>query len=196
MAERAVVEAARNALASSMPTGSTLPVRLCLRSLMKVSVIARDFGDRAVQPHRGVDAVRQQIAGDAAAGHGDVEPPQAFAALRQVASRWSSPAGTSRGSGRCARACLRRSAAWQRDGGHAAVVVPDHVGHAGLLDRRRPSPRASAAFAPSGFSHITILPALAAAMAISACVSLGLAMSIRSMSLRSTSLRQSVSIDS
>ena len=55
---------------------------------------------------------------------------------------------------------------------------------------------ASAALRPSGFSHITILPAFAAAMAISGWVSLGLAMSMRSMSLRSTSVRQSVSIDS
>jgi hypothetical protein len=54
----------------------------------------------------------------------------------------------------------------------------------------------SAAVRASGFSHITILPARAAATAISACVSLGLAMSITSMSLRSTSFRQSVSIDS
>jgi hypothetical protein len=51
----------------------------------------------------------------------------------------------------------------------------------------------SAALRPSGFSHITILPACAAAIAISACVSLGLAMSMRSMSLRSVSLRQSLS---
>ena len=43
---------------------------------------------------------------------------------------------------------------------------------------------------------MTILPASAAAMAISAWVSLGLAISIRSMSLRATSLRQSVSVDS
>ena len=67
-----------------MPTGSTLPVRLCLRSLMNVSVIAVTFADRAVQPERGVDAVREQIAGDAAAGDADVEAPQALAALRQV----------------------------------------------------------------------------------------------------------------
>ena len=44
----------------------------------------RDFGDRAVQPERRVDAVRQQIAGDAAAGDADVQPPQPLAALRQV----------------------------------------------------------------------------------------------------------------
>ena len=55
-----------------------------MRLLMKVSVIGGDFVDAAVQPHRGVDAVRQQIAGDAAAGHGHVQPPEAFAALRQV----------------------------------------------------------------------------------------------------------------
>ena len=52
---------------------------------------------------------------------------------------------------------------------------------------------ASAAFRPSGFSHITILPARAAAIAISRCVSFGLAMSMTSMSLRSISVRQSVS---
>ena len=43
----------RNAQASSIPTGSTLPVRLCLRSLMKVSVMAQTeviepFNQRAV----------------------------------------------------------------------------------------------------------------------------------------------------
>ena len=48
----------------------------------------------------------------------------------------------------------------------------------------------------SGFSLLTILPAAAAAMAISAWVSFGLAMSIRSMSSRATSARQSVSVDS
>ena len=46
---------------------------------------------------------------------------------------------------------------------------------------------------PSGFSNITILPASAAAIAISMCVSFGLAMSTRSMSFRATNLRQSVS---
>src|SRR3984957_6414294 len=53
----------------------------------------------------------------------------------------------------------------------------------------------SAALRPNGFSHITILPASAAAMAISAWVSFGLAMSMRSISFRATSLRQSVSND-
>jgi hypothetical protein len=57
-------------------------------------------------------------------------------------------------------------------------------------------PSASAAVRASGFSHMTIFPARAAAIAISAWVSFGLAMSIRSMSFRSTSLRQSFSTDS
>src|SRR5260370_12380244 len=54
----------------------------------------------------------------------------------------------------------------------------------------------SGALRPSGFSHITILPAFAAAIAISAWVSLGLAMSIRSISGDATTLRQSLSTDS
>ena len=51
--KRAVVKAAQEAQASSMPTGSTLPVKLCLRSLINVSVIAdteliEPFSQRAV----------------------------------------------------------------------------------------------------------------------------------------------------
>ena len=44
----------------------------------------RDLGDRAIQPQRHVDVVGQQVAGHAAARDGVVQPPQAFAALRQV----------------------------------------------------------------------------------------------------------------
>src|SRR3984957_20734839 len=51
----------------------------------------------------------------------------------------------------------------------------------------------SCALRPRGFSHITILPAFAAATAISRCVSFGLAMSIRSISGDSTIFRQCVS---
>src|SRR5271165_1754809 len=53
----------------------------------------------------------------------------------------------------------------------------------------------SAALRPHGFSHIPILPASAAAVAISACVSFGLAMSLRSISFRAASLRRSVAND-
>ena len=83
----------------------------------------------------------------------------------------------------------------QHDGGHAAVVVPDHVGHVGGFHRIHHGfgffgVAAQRLFAEHHFAG------LAAAMAISAWVSLGLAISMMSMSLRSTSLRQSVSTDS
>src|SRR3982750_3417031 len=54
----------------------------------------------------------------------------------------------------------------------------------------------SAAVRPSGFSHMTILPAFAAAIAISAWVSFGLAISIRSTEGSSTRRRQSFTDDS
>ena len=69
-------------------------------------------------------------------------------------------------------------------------------GTSGLLDGLRPSPRLPAAFIASGFSHRIILPALAAAMAISLCMLFGVQISTASMSLRSSSFRQSVSTDS
>ena len=144
---------------------------------------AADRVDAAVEPHRRIDAVRQQVAGDAAAGNADIEPPEA---LRRPAAgpwRWSSPAGTWRGSGRSCRACLRRSAAWPASPPARGGSCTRPCWHARPSPPPRPSCCDSAAERPSGFSHITILPASAAAMAISMCVSLGLAMSIRSMSL-------------
>jgi hypothetical protein len=77
----------------------------------------------------------------------------------------------------------------------AAVVVPDGVEHAGLLDGLA-HVLASAALRASGFSHRIILPAAAAAMAISRWRSFGVQMSMASMSGRAMSLRQSVSMDS
>ena len=72
----------------------------------------------------------------------------------------------------------------QRDGGHAAVVVPDHVA------ARRPSPRPPPWLrlrrrcGPAASRTSPSCRPCAAAMAISACVSLGLAISIRSISVR------------
>ena len=86
-------------------------MRLCLRSLMNVSVMATTSIDAAVQPERGVDVVGEQIACYAAAGDGGVQTPEAFPALRQILRRWSSPAGTWCGSGRFGRGGLRRSGA-------------------------------------------------------------------------------------
>ena len=118
-----------------MPTFSTLPVMVCLRSLMKVSVMRGDLVDAAVEPEGGVDAMRQQVAGDAAAGHLDVEPPQARAALRQVLG--DRPVLQELGAvvEDAPEPALVDELLGQRDGRDAAVVVPDHVGHAGLLDR-------------------------------------------------------------
>src|SRR5579862_8998140 len=55
---------------------------------------------------------------------------------------------------------------------------------------------ASSRFRASGFSQRTILPAEAAAMAISACKLFGVAMSTTSTSLRSKTARQSVAVSS
>ena len=167
-----------------MPDGLDLAGQVVLALLDERLGHRRDFGDRPVQPQRRVDVVREQVAGDAAAGDGDVEAPQAFAALRQV--------GRDRPVLQELRAVVEDASELalvdelldHRDGGHAAVVVPDGVRHAGLLDRvghRLPLP---VAVRPSGFSHITILPAFAAAIAMSWCVSFGLAMSMTSMSFR------------
>ena len=142
-----------------MPTGSTLAGQRVLPLLDEGLGHRGDFGDRAVQPERGVDAVRQQIAGDAAAGDVDVQPPQPFAALRQVAR--------DRPVLQELRAVVKDAAQLafvdqlleQDDRRHAAVVVPDHVGDAGALRPPSTIACASAAFRPSGFSHITILPA-------------------------------------
>ncbi len=120
--------------ASSMPTFSTLPVRLCLRSLMKVSVMALTRGDAAVEPQGGVDAMGEQVAGDAAAGGGHVQPPESRPALRQV--RVDGPVLEELGAvvEDLAQPALVDQLLGQGDGGHAAIVVPDHVRHAGLLD--------------------------------------------------------------
>ena len=168
---------------------------VCLRSLMKVSVMAVTSIDAAVQPHGGVDAVRQQVAGHAAAGHVDVQAPQALAALRQVGR--DGPVLQKLGAvvEDLAQPPFVDQLLGQRHRRHAPVVVPDHVRHAGFLDRLRPCARIRRRCGPAASRTAPSCPACAAAMAISACVSLGLAISIRSISGRSTSLRQSVSMD-
>ena len=160
-------------------------------SVMAVTSAMGPFSQSAVSM-----AVRQQIAGDAAAGNGSIQPPQSFAALREILRDGPILEELRAVVEDAAEAAFVDQMLEQHHGRHAAVVVPDHVSDLRGLHGMRPSLSASAALRPSGFSHSTILPACAAAMAISACVSLGLAISIRSMSLRSTSLRQSVSTDS
>ena len=121
----------------------------------------------AVQPESRVDAMGEQIAGDAAARRRHVEPPQRRAALRQFGV--DRPVLQELGAimEDAAEPAVVDELLGQRDGRHAAIVVPHHVGDVAFST-------ASTIFSPSGpfiasgFSHRIILPACAAAMAISA----------------------------
>ena len=117
-----------------MPTGCTLPVAAWVRSLTKVSVMAVRLVDAAVDPERGVEAVGEEVAGDAGAGGLDVEAPGAGAALGDVGR--DGPVLQELGAVVVDAAELAGvdDLLDQGDGGHAAVVVADEVGDAGLLD--------------------------------------------------------------
>ena len=95
-----------------MPTFSTLPGEVVLALLDERLGHGRDVVDAAVEPEGRVDAVGEQVAGDAAAGRVHIEPPQPGAALRQV--RRDRPVLQELGAvvEDAARAGLRRSAAW------------------------------------------------------------------------------------
>jgi len=162
---------ARKRLASSMVTGSTFPVRLCLRLLMNVSVVA------VTSVMLPFSHMRYRCSGPAsrrsrAAGHGGVETPEAVAALRK---------------GGRDGPILKELGAIVEDAAEASFVdellASMTAGRAGRCTSmfRTPAastawtmPSVSAALRLSGFSQLTILPALAAAMAISAWVLLGL----------------------
>ena len=58
--------------------------QIVFAALMNVSVIAVTSSIGPFSHKRRVDVVRQQIARDAAAGNVDIQPPEAFAALRQI----------------------------------------------------------------------------------------------------------------
>jgi hypothetical protein len=146
-----------------------LPVSACIRSLTKVSVMA-DVADRTVEPHGGVDAVGQQVAGHAAEPAASTSSRQSGGAtlrdvlgdrpvLQEVGAVVEDPPQPPSSIN-----CLASVTA-----GHAAIVVPDHVGHARLFDGSAHL-LPSATFIASGFSHRIILPAWAAAMAISRAV--------------------------
>ena len=154
-----------------------------------------DGGDGAVEPEGRVDAVGQQVAGDARAGGRGVEPPERGAPLGEVGRDGPVLEEVRPVVEDPAEPALVDELLGERHGRGAPVVVPDGVGHAGRLDGLDHRASLDEVIA-SGFSQRTILPALAAAMAISACVSFGVQMSIASMSLRSMSFRQSVSTDS
>ena len=90
--------------------------------------------DAAVDPERGVEAVGEEVAGDAGAGGLDVEAPGAGAALGDVGG--DGPVLQELGAVVVDAAELAAvdHLLDEGDGGHAAVVVADEVGDAGLLD--------------------------------------------------------------
>ena len=153
------------------------------------------LGDGPVQPQRHIDVVGEQVAGDAAARYGDIQTPQSLTALRQVPRDGPILQELRAIVEDTAETSFVQQLLEQHDCRHTTVVIPNHVGNAGGLSTASVIVFASAPVRPSGFSQSTILPALAAAMAISAWVSLGLAISIRSISFRATRTRQSVSTD-
>ena len=166
-----------------MPTFSTLPVRLCFRSLTNVSVMAltlsmRPLSQIAVSMQW---ASRSPVTPLPAAATSSRHRP--CAALRQVGL--DRPVLQELGPvvEDLAELALVDELLGERDGRDAAVVVPDHVRHAGLLDGLDHLLALRRAFIASGFSHRIILPAAAAAMAISLCRLFGVQMSIASMSL-------------
>ena len=181
MASEPLLKRARNAQASSMPTFSTLPVRLCLRSLTKVSVIAHTLSIVPIQPESGVDAVRQQVARHARPRRFDVQTPQTGPALWKVRADGPVLQEFSPVMKYPAETALIDQLLGKRDGWDAPVVVPNDVGTLAFST-------AATIFSPctpsmdKGFSHRIIFPAFAAAAAISAWRLFGTQMSIRSMS--------------
>src|SRR5688572_24560568 len=86
-----------------------------------------DVLDAAVEPERGVDTVRQQIAGDSGACDLHVKPPEARATLREI--------GTNGPILQEVRAVMENlpqlapidDVLGEDDGGAAAVIIPNHV---------------------------------------------------------------------
>ena len=152
--------------------------------------------DTAVEPDRGVDAMRQQIARHTAACHVHVEAPQARAALRQIL-----------GDG----PVLQELGAIVEDLAQAALIdqmlgqasPPARAGNCTRpYSEPWPSSTASTIFSPRGCRGRAAFrtgpscpPARRRWRFRRACHS-GCAMSMRSISLRAISLRQSVSTDS
>ena len=118
-----------------MPTGSTLPVSWCSRSFTKVSVSASTL---VIGPlsHIAVSmlcASRSPVTPEPASL--GVQPPQRRPALRHVLG--DGPVLQELGAVVVGPPdpALVDQLPGEAHRGHAAVVVPDHVRHAGLLDR-------------------------------------------------------------
>ena len=133
-AHRAVLEAAKEHAGVVDGDGRPGPGSLVDPFLDEGLGLGHHLDDRAVQPHRRVDAMRQQIAGDAGAGDGGIEAPEPFAALRQVLAHRPVLEELRPIVKGAADPALVDELPCQRHRGQAAVVVEYHVGNAGLLD--------------------------------------------------------------
>src|SRR5205807_8738258 len=89
----------------------------------------------AVKPNGGVDAVCQQITGNPAAGDLHVQSPEARAALGQVFGNSPVLEELCPVMENAAEPAVIDELLGQGYSGNTAVIIPDHVGHARLLDR-------------------------------------------------------------
>ncbi len=90
--------------------------------------------DRTVQPHGRVDAMRQQIPGHAAAGHGSIEAPQPFSSLWQLLRDRPVLEELRAIVKDASQLSFLDQLSQEDDGRNPAVVVPDRVRHASALD--------------------------------------------------------------
>ena len=93
-----------------------------------------DVGNLSIKPDRRVDAVGEQVARHTRAGGGGVEPPKGRAPLRQVGIDRPVLEKISAVVEDPAELAAIDDVLRERHRRDAAVVVPDHVRHAGLLD--------------------------------------------------------------
>ena len=119
-----------------MPTFCVLAGQRMLALLHESLGHGGDALDRAVDPDRRVDAMRQQVAGDAGARRGGVEPPGAGAALGHVGRDGPVLQEARAIVEDLAEPSLVDDLLDERHRRDAPVIVPDDVGDPGLLDRR------------------------------------------------------------
>jgi len=125
----------RKAQASSIPDRFDLAGQVMFSLFHESLGHGADGADVPVEPEGRVDAVGQQVAGDARAGRRHVQPPERGAALGKV--RRDRPVLEEVGPvvEDPAQPALVDQHLGERHGGHPAIVVPDHIRDAGLLHR-------------------------------------------------------------
>ena len=99
-----------------------------------------NVGNAAVEPDGGVDAVGEQVAGDATAGGRGVQTPKTFAALGEIGADGPVLQEVGAVMKNLAELAAIDNLLGQGDGRDAPVVVPDRIRHTGFLhgiDHRR-----------------------------------------------------------